>query len=234
MPSLAQPYLRTSTDDKGQDPLRQMLPIGTWAQATEHMLLEPVVDEGTSGRNVGPFERSAFVEAVRRAKAAGAVLVVETPDRLTREGSEVCAWVKVELRNRFGVDLRFADEIAGNRTADRLLRSVKADAAAEWWEDHRKKIISGMARKKAEGATFGRPRRELTEAELGVVQAMRDAGKGWRVIAFELSAARGAFEVADPAVRKRRLVSYGTVRRRFEEAQALQKSAVTEVPREVA
>lgn len=218
MTKLAQPYLRTSTDDKGQDPARQMTAIGAWAKSTEHLLLEPVVDEGTSGA-LTPFERPAFMLALNRAKAAGACLVVETPDRFTREGSEVCSWVKMELKFRHGTELRFADEIASNLTADRMLRSARADAAAEWRDGHIKKIKSGIERKyTSKGLKFGgAPPKPLTPAEVELALTLyRPPGKGrfgWRKVAVAINEARGALKVGDVKERRRKSVSHNHVKR---------------------
>jgi hypothetical protein len=44
----ALPYIRTSTDDQGQNPERQIDLIEAWAETHGVELLEPVVDEGTS------------------------------------------------------------------------------------------------------------------------------------------------------------------------------------------
>ena len=63
----AVPYLRVSTDDKGQDPARQMVTIAPWAKANGVELLPEVVDEGTSASKTDPFQRAKFKAAIERA-----------------------------------------------------------------------------------------------------------------------------------------------------------------------
>ena len=239
---LAIPYLRTSTDDKGQDPLRQMLPIRAWAATKGALLTEPIVDEGTSGALTGPFERPRFLEAIERAKSAKGVIsciVLETPDRLTREGSDECSWVKMELRKRHGIELYFADEIA-DRMGDRLLRAVKSEAAANWWEDHRKKIVAGMKRKGPRPGErkpgWGAPPKPLTPEEVEyAVSAYRPPGPGrfgWRKVAHEINRRRGVLDIMDPAVRRRKGVSGNHVKRWCEPLLPLNNSNAQKVPLE--
>jgi hypothetical protein len=66
-PTLAVPYLRVSTDDKGQDPKRQLEVIRPWAEREGVTLLDAVLDEGTSATKTNPFERKKFLGACERA-----------------------------------------------------------------------------------------------------------------------------------------------------------------------
>jgi len=107
----AVPYLRCSTADRGQDPERQMMVIGPWAEREGVALLEPEIDEGTSATKTDPFERERFIEACDRAKAAGAfAIVVECSDRFSRQGAKLDAWAEVELERRYGLRLFRADK----------------------------------------------------------------------------------------------------------------------------
>src|SRR5438093_11174406 len=87
------PYLRVSTDDKGQDPKRQLSSIGGWAEREEFQLLEPEEDIGTSASKVPALERPFFIRACERAEAAGAAgLIIETPDRFSRMDPMLAVW----------------------------------------------------------------------------------------------------------------------------------------------
>jgi DNA invertase Pin-like site-specific DNA recombinase len=100
----------------------------------------------------------------------------------------------------------------GTLTGD-TMDALKAEVAREWAREHSKKVRSGMAKVKRDGAHVGRPRKDLTTDELALVASMRDEGKGWRSIALAVSKKRGAFDVADPAKRRERSVSHMHVRR---------------------
>jgi predicted site-specific integrase-resolvase len=66
MSLVAVPYLRVSTDDKGQDPVRQMEVIAPWAAREGIELLAAVIDEGTSASKTNPFERERFLRVFPR------------------------------------------------------------------------------------------------------------------------------------------------------------------------
>jgi len=223
----ALPYLRTSTDDKGQDPQRQMEVIRPWAQRERVTLLEPVVDDGTSASTTGPLDRPAFVRACEQAKAAGAAaIVVECADRFTRQGSELDAWARVEVRRRYGLEVYGANRALAlhGTTAGNVTNTVDADGAKGWAEAHASKVRSGMARKKAVGAKFGRPSKPLSDAELELVREWRAKDKwGWRRCADELSKKRGAADVYDRAAKRKRSVSHSHVQRCFEAREAVTK-----------
>lgn len=189
-------------------------------------MLDPEIDEGTSASKLNPFERPKFVAACERAKAAGAnAVVVECSDRFSRQGSKLDAWAEVELERRCGLRLLRADKpldqhgsMVGNVTD-----SMHAEGAKAWTMAHASKIRSGMARKKAEGARFGRPSKPLTATELALVGKLRAEGKGWRRCALAVSEGRGAFRVADPEKRRKLTVSHSHVRRSIEGSQAVTK-----------
>jgi DNA invertase Pin-like site-specific DNA recombinase len=215
----AVPYLRVSTDDKGQNPQRQMEVIQPWATRENIALLAAEIDEGSSASTSNPFERPRFVAACERARAAGAnAIVVETADRFTRQGSKEDGWAEVELHRRYSLRLYRADkpvEQHGTLVGD-TVDALKAEVAREWAREHSKKVRSGMLKAKKDGRRVGRPAKLLTEAELAQVSTMRAAGAGWRLIALAISRGRGAFDVADPARRKKLTVSHMHIRRLLE------------------
>jgi len=230
----AVPYCRTSTDDRGQDPGRQLEIIGPWAEREGVILLEPVIDEGTSATKTNPFEREQFIEACDRAKAAGAVaVVVECGDRFTRQGSRKAAWAEEELELQYGLQLWRADKpLAQHGTMMAAVTDTIHDEGAHAWvEGHKLKVRAGMARKKAEGARFGRPPKPLSAGELSLVARLRAEGKGWRRCALAVSEGRGAFRLADPEARRKLTVSHSHVRRQVEDDERKKRGIGTEGPK---
>lgn len=216
---LVLPYLRTSTDDKGQVPGRQLETIRPWAHREGVALLDAVIDEGSSASKLNPFERPKFIEACERAVAEGAVaLVVECTDRFSRQGSKLDGWAEVELERRFKLKLFRADKAVsehGSLSGD-VSDALRAEVAREWIKEHAKKVKSGMAKARKDGKRVGRPSKPLTPKELEQVEVMRAEGEGWRCIAHAVSTGRGAFKVADPARRRALTVSHSHVRRTME------------------
>jgi DNA invertase Pin-like site-specific DNA recombinase len=208
-------YLRVSTDDKGQDPARQLEVIRPWAEREGVTLLDAVIDEGTSASRTDPFERPRFVEACERARVAGAAIVVECSDRFSRQGAKLDAWAEVELERRYGVRLLRADKSldAHGSMVGNVSDAIHAEGAAAWVKGHATKVRSGMARAKSAGRQVGRPTKPLTPAEVVLARELRARGLGWRRVALEVSNRRGAADVADPAARRKRSVSHTHVRR---------------------
>ena len=223
MTLVAVPYLRVSTDDKGQDPVRQMEVIAPWAAGEGIALLPPVIDEGTSASKTNPFERERFLDACRAAGNAKAqAIVVECSDRFSRQGSKLDAWSEVELERRFGLRLLRADkglEAHGSMVAA-VTDTIHAESAKAWVSAHASKVRSGMARARDKGVRYGRPPKDLTPAEVELVRRLRAEGKGWRRCALAVSEARGAFRIADPDKRRRATVSHSHIRRQIEAAAA--------------
>jgi len=211
----AVPYLRVSTDDRGQRPERQMTVIEPWAAREGVELLPAVVDEGTSAFKTDPFERPAFLKACEAAAAAGAgAVVVEVPDRFARQDSDEYGWAKVELRRRYGLELLAATQtVEFQRTGfGRLMGHMEAEKAHGWVTEHARKVRSGMASKRATGAHMGRPPKPLSASEAALARALQAQGWGFRRIAHELSRRRGAFDVADRRLQAQRRIGATTVR----------------------
>ncbi len=208
-------YLRVSTDDKGQDPERQLVTIRPWCAREGVELLDTIPDEGTSASSTNPFDRKKFLAACERAKALGATaIVVEIGDRFTRQGSKEDAWAEVELRRRYGLALFRCDKaLAQHGTMiGNTVDALKAESAHEWVSEHKRKVKTGMANAKGKGIHVGRPLK-LSAKERALAIRLRAAGTGWRTVALEVSRERGAFDVADPKVSKRLRVSHMLIRR---------------------
>ena len=208
-------YLRVSTDDKGQDPERQLVIMRPWAEREGVTILDKLVDEGTSASKTNPYERPKFIAACERAVALGATaIVVECCDRFSRQGAKADAWAEVELERRYGLLLYRADKTLdahGSMVGD-VGDAINASGAQAWVKAHSSKVRSGMAKAIKEGRHVGRPRKVLSDAELAQARTLHDDGKGWRAIALVLSTSRGAFAVADPKKRKALTVSHTHVR----------------------
>lgn len=212
----AVPYLRTSTDDRGQKPTRQLEVIEPWAQREGVQLALPVIDEGSSASKLDPFSRPKFIEACERAVAEGAVaIVVECTDRFSRQGSKIDGWAEVELERRYNLQLYRADKPVqehGSLSGD-MTDNIKALLGRQWIKEHSSKVRSGMAKARKDHKPIGRPAKPLSSAEVELVESMRAEGEGWRSIAHAVSTARGAFKVTDPAKRRALTVSHSHVRR---------------------
>ncbi len=214
-PTKAVPYLRVSTDDKDQDPRRQLDSITTWAARNHVQLLEAVQDVGTSASKTEPMQRPAFLEALERAKAAGAGVVVDDVLRYTREGSEAFHVYRYRMRTEHRVQLLVADgELAQqHELGARLQRIFKAEAGAAWVETHSLATKAGMARAKRDGKLVSRPPRPpMTDDEFRVALDMLGQGRGHvkglglRAVADEISRRRGAYDVLDAKARRARQV----------------------------
>jgi DNA invertase Pin-like site-specific DNA recombinase len=215
----AVPYLRTSTDDKDQDPLRQLSSIQAWA-AREHVQLLPhVIDEGSSAFKIGPFDRPRFMEAVTRAQAANAGgILVETVDRFTRpQDVDDFVYARMRLKREYGLSLWFADvplkdtdEFTG-----RIMTYVRAYGAGEYSKLLSKRVREGMKRKGAGTAKspFGRPRKLLTAMEIAYIDAARQEETGYPTITREINRRRGVDQLVTNEAREKRQVSETLVRR---------------------
>ena len=155
---------KSATDDRGQEPLRQLDVIRPWAAREGVVLLDPEIDQGTSASQTNPLERPRFVAACERAKAAGAdAIVVEVGDRFGRRGSMESAWAEYEMGLRYGLKLWRSDKaLAQHGTmVARVTDTIHDEGAREWVDKHKAKVRSGMARAKAEGRPVGRPPKSL-------------------------------------------------------------------------
>lgn len=214
----AVPYLRVSTDDKGQDPTRQMMTITPWAERYGVELLAPIVDEGTSASKTDPYKRPKFLETIQQAKAQGATaILVENIDRFTRKGAKLNGYWKTHLELTYKLNLWCADRSmeAQDYSTGELEESIKAYIGREKSETLSRRVREGMAKSRASGQVFGAPRKPLTPPELDLASKLREEGRGWEHIAAKINELRGAHLIATVETRKKRSVSSATVRRAF-------------------
>lgn len=227
----AQPYLRTSTDDKGQDPFRQMERINAWGKAERIEILPPVVDDGTSATKTSPFQRVNFLLAVKTAKAAGAkAIIVEAPDRFTRQGTKAYFVAIDKLERECDLELWTADQSRKqqNEFVGEILSTISASMAKKWAIEHSAKVKSKLDSirctvhakgqrpdKTCTGKHLGRAWKSFTEEEDLMILALRRQGAGWASIAMRINEVRGALTIVTPKLRRTKGTSQGGVRRRY-------------------
>lgn len=218
-------YLRVSTDDKGQDPMRQQEVIQAWATQNSHSVLYWSVDEGTSG-SISPLDRPRFNRAIREAKRLGCEgIVVETVDRFTRGGVDDQGYSRTVLMIQHGLKVVYADLPDGmEEWMEQVFQAILAAAAHAWIEAHKRKVNAGIKRAMAADWPNGRPgkapKTPLSPEEWVVVDELIANNTGNRLIAVRISQMRGAHEVADAKARKNRMVSENWIRK-----QRLQREA---------
>lgn len=214
----AVPYLRVSTDDKGQDPVRQLTSIKPWAERYGVELLAPVEDEGTSASKTDPFQRKNFIRAIEvaRLNKANAILIDE-PDRFTRRGSRLYGYYKTKLELEHKLKLWCADRTMENQDSSigELMESVQAFGGRTKSETLSRQVREGMALARSKGVHLGQPRKTLTEPERDLAAKLHEDGHGWDTIAARINELRGAHLIATPEVRRKKSVSGATVRRAF-------------------
>lgn len=233
---LGQPYCRTSTDDKDQDPWRQMDVIRPWAERENIGLLPPVIDEGTSAYKVSPFERATFRQAVSQAVDHKATcIVIESVDRMTREGIEMWYRTSFRLDDDYGLKVRWADMplAAQEGWAAHMILAVRAGMAHDFSRTLSKRVKGGMERARAKGQKMGRPPKPIAPEEIALAIRLKPK-MGWEKITAEINRRRGVHLLADPRARKKRATSAPAVRRavlaRQAGTEALQNIDPTKVP----
>lgn len=221
-------YCRVSTDDKGQNPERQVDVLKSWVQRGGHEVAGTIKDEGTSG-GVPPLDRVWVQQAIREANAGNADgILVESVDRWTRRGVHDFFESSTALELRHGLKLYLADVPQGmDGMALEIYQSIMAIVAKAFRERLREQIKSGLARAKKEGWKNGRPGRRakanLSPEEIAYVREMKAMGRkgpGWGRMALELTRRRGALEVVDAKAREKRTVTASWLRSEWGRLQA--------------
>jgi len=218
-------YERVSTNEKGQDPERQEKFNRAWAETYGLIVVSSIKDIGTSASKVSPFERPRFMEAIRKAHESSSIgIVVESVDRLTREGTDMWGWVRIELKQRYGLDVYQADAGPPNEQGfmvDEIIASIKAAQARHETEQRSRRTAEGMQRKIAVGAKMGAPVKDLRPEHIQeIIRLKHQHNWGYRRIAVRISKLRGAEDVADNKARRRRRVSHEKVRSVYLQAKA--------------
>jgi DNA invertase Pin-like site-specific DNA recombinase len=215
-------YLRTSTEDKGQDPLRQLDLIREWAARNDVDLVAHRTDEGTSAAKTNPFERPIFTETIQVAKETRAEgIVVETVDRFTRQGHKRFGWACVELEDQHNLSLLLADAPLDvqQRMGGSIVAALQAEMGKAWIERHTRAVKSGMKRAAEAGVQMGRPKKGFSPEEQEFIVKERAAKRSWGAIATAINEQRGVFRLVDGRQRRKRGTSGGSVQREWERLQ---------------
>lgn len=209
------PYYRVSTDNKGQDTDRQKIACEPWAER-EGFLLLPAEHEEESAFKVPSLSRPGFVAACERAKAAKAEgLLLETPDRFSREDPEIAIWQKVEVVRRYGISLYFAcmSLEMQNTPMGKCFLFMQQTSGHVWVVDHSKKILSGNVRARMKGVKLGRKPKAISIEEELFIDGLRAEGLGWEKIEIRVNDRRGVFELTDKKLAKQRSISASALKR---------------------
>ena len=161
-------YIRVSSTDQHED--RQLL-----AMAQEGITADRLYIDKQSGTD---FERPAYQELVARLRP-GDTLYILSIDRLGRNYEEIQEQWRI-LTKEIGIDICVLDmplldtrngkDLIGTFIADLVLQVLSFVAQTER-ENIRKRQEQGIAAAKARGVHFGRPRLDLPENFLELVEA---------------------------------------------------------------
>jgi DNA invertase Pin-like site-specific DNA recombinase len=174
-------YARVSTDDKGQDPLNQLLELREFAARQGWAVLREYTDEATAKNG----ERTGFKEMwTDVTKHRFDLLLFWSLDRLTREGTYKTltylrrltdAGVKFKSYTEQYIDSlgAFSDAIIG------VLAAVAAQERIRISE----RTKAGLARTRAQGTRLGRPAKMVDTRK---ARKLRAAGMSLREIARKL------------------------------------------------
>ncbi len=235
LPRYLIPYYRVSTDNKGQDTDRQRIACEPWAER-EGFLLLPAEHEEESAFKVPSLQRLGFVAACERAKASKAEgILLETPDRFSREDPEIAIWQKVEVLRKYDVKLYFACMSLEMQTTPmgKCFLFMQQTSGHVWVVDHSKKILTGNIRARQRGVKLGRKPKAISFEDERLIDRLRapPESMGWEKIEIEVNKARGVFDLTDKKLAKQRSISASALKRWDAARRAAQNSDETgEVP----
>lgn len=174
-------YARVSTDDKGQDPLSQLLQLREFAARQGWAVVHEYVDEASAKNG----ERTAFKQMwADVARHRFDLLLFWSLDRLTREGTYKTLTYLQRLTD-VGIKFKsyteqyidslgaFSDAIVG------VLAAVAAQERVRMSE----RTKAGLARTRAQGTRLGRP---AVDVDLRKLRRLRERGETMRTIARKL------------------------------------------------
>ena len=174
-------YARVSTDDKGQDPLNQLLELREFASRQGWTVVREYTDEATAKNG----ERAGFQQMwADVAKHRFDLLLFWSLDRLTREGTYKTLTYLRRLSDT-GVKFKSYTEqyIDSLGVFGEAIIGVLAAVAAQERIRISERTKAGLARTRAQGTRLGRP---VKSVDLRKAWKLRDAGKSLREIASKL------------------------------------------------
>lgn len=173
-------YARVSTNDKGQEVENQLVELRRFAIAQGWEIVHVFVDHET-GSTADRAEFKAMMLACSQRKAD--VVLFWALDRLTREGA-LETLQHLNVLSSYGVSFKsFTEQYLDTcGIFKEAIISILATIAKQERQRLRERVLAGMARARANGARFGRPR---VIADTLKIMAMREAGESWPLIARE-------------------------------------------------
>jgi DNA invertase Pin-like site-specific DNA recombinase len=174
-------YARVSTDDKGQDPLNQLLELREFASRQSWTIVREYTDEATAKNG----ERTGFEQMwADVAKHRFDLLLFWSLDRLTREGTYKTLTYLRRLSDA-GVKFKSCTEqyIDSLGVFGEAIIGVLAAVAAQERIRISERTKAGLARTRAQGTRLGRP---LKTVDLRKARKLRAAGMSFREIARKL------------------------------------------------
>lgn len=174
-------YARVSTDDKGQDPLNQLLELREFAARQGWTVVREYTDEATAKNG----ERTGFKNMwADVAKHRFDLLLFWSLDRLTREGTYKTL---TYLRRLTDVGVKFKSYteqyIDSLGVFGEAIIGVLAAVAAQERIRISERTKAGLARVRAQGTRLGRPAAEVNVTKL---RRLRARGETMRSIARQL------------------------------------------------
>ena len=175
-------YARVSTDDKGQDPETQLVPLREFVRANGHEVAGEFVDQASAGDMArrGEWARLLALAAKRKLD----VILVWRMDRAFRSVRDAANTLE-QLRH-WGVGLRSYSEPWLDTTSpfgEAMFHITVVYAQLER-AILRERVRAGMDRARRQGKHVGRPRKDVDPASLAAVLAAMKRG--------ELSVRQGA------------------------------------------
>jgi DNA invertase Pin-like site-specific DNA recombinase len=174
-------YARVSTDDKGQDPLNQLLELREFASRQGWTVVREYTDEATAKNG----ERTSFQQMwADVAKHRFDLLLFWSLDRLTREGTYKTLSYLRRLSDA-GVKFKSYTEqyIDSLGVFGEAIIGVLAAVAAQERIRISERTKAGLARTRAQGTRLGRP---VKSVDLKRLRRLRARGETLRSIARKL------------------------------------------------
>jgi DNA invertase Pin-like site-specific DNA recombinase len=174
-------YARVSTDDKGQDPLNQLLELREFASRQGWTVAREYTDEATSKNG----ERTGFQQMwTDVARHRFDLLLFWSLDRLTREGTYKTLTYLRRLTDA-GVKFKSFTEqyIDSLGVFGEAIIGVLAAVAAQERIRISERTKAGLARTRAQGTRLGRP---VKAVDIRKARKLRAAGRSLREIARRL------------------------------------------------
>ena len=178
-------YARVSTNDGRQSADTQLVEHRAVASARGWEVYREYVDQVSGAAGA----RAALEELMRDARARRfRVVLVFALDRLTREGV-LRAFQRIEELKTYGVDFASACEpqFTTSGPYGELFLALAAWMAKQERERLQNRVQAGLARARADGKTFGRPK---VVADREKMLELRARGWGYTRIAAELGIKR--------------------------------------------